>query len=181
MIPFGLLTTGQLPGVLRAQEVSSENLRIVVLQGEGFVNNVKKRVARDAVVEVRDRNNNPVAGATVSFLLPGSGPGGTFTNGGKLLTMVTDQSGRAVATGLKPNVAGQFRINVTASFQGATAPSVAISQTNIVTAGGLLGIGAAGTAAIVGGAAIGTAVAVAKVVTSGSKSARISVGSPSLH
>src|SRR5690349_9311890 len=69
-----------------AQETDSSELKIVIISGDGFTNNIKKRTAHEQIVEVRDRNNKPIAGGAVSFLLPNSGPGGTFANGAHSLT-----------------------------------------------------------------------------------------------
>jgi hypothetical protein len=123
----------------------ASDLQIVVVSGEGFTNNMKKRVAQEPIVEIRDRNDRPVPGAAVSFLLPTSGPGGTFANGQGMLTVFTGPNGRAIATGFTPNnVAGRFNINVTAMMQGQTA-TAAISQMNApAVAAGI------GRAAIVG-------------------------------
>ena len=81
------------------------------------------------VVEVRDRNNAPVAGASVVFLLPQTGASGTFATGGKMMTVVTNASGRATSGVFQPIGTGQLKIQVTASFQGHSA-STAIAQTN---------------------------------------------------
>jgi hypothetical protein len=43
----------------------SGGLKIVVLKGEGAVNNIKARTATPPVVEVRDVEDKPVAGAEV--------------------------------------------------------------------------------------------------------------------
>ena len=53
-------------------------LKIVVLEGEGAFNDIKRKRARNPVVEVRDEANHPVAGAEVVFTLPETGAGGTF-------------------------------------------------------------------------------------------------------
>ena len=117
------------------QQAASEDLRIVIVDGDGFVNNIKRRTAREPVVEVRDRNDKPVAGAVVLFLLPGSGPGGTFPGGGSMLSVVTGANGRAAATGFTPNsVAGPYEIQVRATYQGRTATSV-VRQRNVQTTG----------------------------------------------
>jgi hypothetical protein len=115
LVATGTLTAWQ---PVRGQEnPPPSDLKIVVVRGEGFTNNLKKRIAREPIVEVRDRNNKPVSGATVTFLLPGGGPGGTFANGQNMLTVFTGQNGRAIATGFTPNnVAGTFNINVTATM-----------------------------------------------------------------
>ena len=158
---FGFLTGWQLPACAAEApgepkpEVSSE-LKIVVLEGEDGVNFIKKKTAVRPVVEVRDRNNAPVAGASVVFLLPQYGPGGTFVNGSKMMTVVTDSAGRATAGGIQPSGTGAFKINVTASHQGQSA-STAISQTNQMAAAAAAGMSGA-TIGIIAGVAAAAAV-----------------------
>ena len=53
-----------------------EGLRIVVIEGENSVNIIGQGTAVPTVVEVRDRNDLPVSGEPVVFLL---GEGGTAT------------------------------------------------------------------------------------------------------
>ena len=130
-------------------------LNIVIVEGEGAINNVKQRVNRDPIVQVEDQNHRPVAGAAVVFFLPDTGPSGTFVNGSKTLTVTTDAQGRAVATGIRPNnLNGAMQIRVTASFQGLTAAAV-INQMN---AGGS-GSGSGGATAS-GGMSTGAKVAI---------------------
>jgi hypothetical protein len=105
-------------------------LNIVIVEGEGAINNIRQRTAREPIVEVQDENHRPVAGAVVVFSLPSQGAGGTFAGGAHSLTVVTDDTGRAVARGMQPNgVKGQFQIHVNASMNGRTG-STNISQTN---------------------------------------------------
>jgi hypothetical protein len=54
-----------------AQQTST--LKILVLEGQDAINNIRQRTARDTIVEVQDENNKPVAGAVVTFLLPDRG------------------------------------------------------------------------------------------------------------
>jgi hypothetical protein len=92
-------------------------LRISILDGEGALNNIRQRTAREPIVQVTDDNHKPVAGAAVLFLLPDSGPGGQFANGARSLTVLTDQTGRARASGLRPNgETGAFIIRVIATL-----------------------------------------------------------------
>ncbi len=144
-----------------AQETSS--LKILVLEGEDAINNIRQRTARDPIVEVQDENNKPVAGAVVTFALPDRGASGTFANGARSLSVTTDAQGRATATGLQPNnVEGAYEIRVSASYQGQLA-SATIAQSNVLgaaaaAAGAGAGVGAAKIAAIlavVGGAVAG--------------------------
>jgi hypothetical protein len=146
------LLTAQQPG----------KLNIVIVEGDGAINNIRQRVAREPIVQVEDENRRPVAGAAVTFFLPDQGASGTFANGARSLTVVTNEQGRAVATGFRPNnVAGKFNIRVTASHEGRTA-SLSIGQTNIAAAAAV-GMSAAMKAliivAVAGGAAAGVAVA----------------------
>jgi len=116
-----------------AQEAGGQ-LNIVIVEGDGAINNIKQRTAREPIVQVEDQNHKPVAGAVVVFLLPDQGASGVFANGSHTLTVMTDAQGRAVARGLRPNnVQGNLQIHVTASHQGQTA-SATISQTNAVSA-----------------------------------------------
>jgi hypothetical protein len=114
-------------------QAADDELKITIIEGDGFINNIRKRTTREPVVEVRDRNNKPLAGATVIFLLPsGGGPGGAFANGAQTLTVQTNAVGRAVATGFQPNqIAGQFRIDVRAEFQGRQG-RMSFSQRNVM-------------------------------------------------
>lgn len=119
-------------------------INIVIVEGEGAINNVKQRVNRDPIVQVEDDNHRPIAGAAVVFFLPDQGASGTFVNGSRTLTVMTDAQGRAVAMGIRPNnVNGPMQIRVTASFSGATASAV-INQTNVNGSGG--GGGSSGAA-----------------------------------
>ena len=122
-------------------------LNLVVLEGDGAINNIRQRTAREPIVQVEDENHRPVAGVAVVFTLPTTGAGGTFANGANTLTTLTDSQGRAVARGLKPNnVQGQYQIRVNASKNGQTA-STTISQTNALVAGAAAGAAAAGISA----------------------------------
>jgi hypothetical protein len=112
---------------------AQSQLKIAVLEGDRAVNDIRKRTAREPVVEVRDAADRPVTGASVTFLLPDSGPSGVFPNGSRLVSTTTDENGQAAAIGLRPNtVAGEFQIRVTASYQGQTA-SATLTQTNVGT------------------------------------------------
>ncbi len=114
-------------------------INIVIIEGEGAINNVRQRVAREPIVQVEDENRRPVAGAAVTFLLPNQGASASFANGAQSLTITTDAQGRAVARGLRPNnVNGQYEIRVNASSQGRTA-SATISQTNALAAAAVAG------------------------------------------
>jgi hypothetical protein len=112
------------------QPVPPSAIQIRVLEGDGAINSIRLHRGHDPVVEVLDANGKPAPGATVTFLLPALGAGGTFQDSGLSLTEETNARGTAAARGLRPNrIAGQFQIRVTASWRGQTA-SASLRETN---------------------------------------------------
>jgi hypothetical protein len=132
---------------------NAAGLHIVVIEGEDAVNVVQQNTAVAPVVEVRDRNNQPVAGAVVRFAIT---RGRATFAGARTLAVTTDVAGRAAAAGLTPTGAGALRISANAAFQGQTA-AVAIAQTNVMTAAQAAAMSGAGAAGGGGGAATGGA------------------------
>jgi len=152
-----------------AQQPSEPKLRIVVVSGQGTLNNIHSRSNPAPVVEVQDENRKPLAGVPVVFFLPSQGPGGLFANGTATLTANTDMQGRAAASGIRFNPqTGSFDIRVTASYQGETA-SATITETNVIGSssrgGGGGGIGFGTKAWIILGISAGAAVAAAILAT----------------
>jgi len=128
------------PLPVRAQEQEPARLSISILEGEGSINNIRQRVAREAMVQVDDENHKPVAGAVVTFFLPGRGASGVFSNGSRTISVTTDNAGRALARGIVPNkVAGQAPIRVVARFRTLEANTV-INTQNVVVAGAAGGV-----------------------------------------
>lgn len=113
-----------------AQAQSPSPITIKVIEGDHAINSIRMKRGHDPVVQVLSGSGEPLAGATVSFLLPASGAGATFSDGGLSLTVQSDAKGMAVGRRLTPNrVEGPFRIRVTASWRGEAA-SATLSQTN---------------------------------------------------
>jgi hypothetical protein len=105
-------------------------LQITILDGEGALNNIRARTAREPIVEVDDENHKPVAGALILFSIRSNGAGGTF-NGSASTSLYTDANGRAVAHGFHPNrKTGKYVIEVTA-VAGAVTALILIHETNI--------------------------------------------------
>ena len=120
-----------------------EMLNLIVVEGEGAINNIRQRTARETIVQVEDENHKPVAGAVVVFTLPSQGAGGTFANGAQTLTVMTDAQGRAVAQGLRVNrVAGRWQMRINASLGNRTGTAT-VTQTNVAAAAAGAGAGAA--------------------------------------
>src|ERR1035438_779693 len=76
---------------LAAQDGS---LHVVVLEGEGAINNIRSPRAKETVVRVEDATNQGVAGAVVTFLLPADGAGAFFGSSGNSLTLTDRKSTR---------------------------------------------------------------------------------------
>ena len=162
-----LLALQSIPHPLQAQTPEPAKLNIVILEGEGAINNVRQRVARESIVQVEDENHRPVGGAIVTFFLPDHGASGVFANGSRSLTITTDQSGKAVAR-FRPNQnSGNMQIRVNASYKGLTANSL-INQSSVMGAAAAGGAAISGKvlALIIAGAA-GAATAGAIVATRG--------------
>ena len=141
---IGIVALAAVAGMQRlavgAQEQQAEEkksrpkLFIDIVQGQDVVNNVKQRVAREPQVVVYDENHNPVNGATVTFLLPKSGPGARFPGGQSSFTTTTGADGQASAPGLQANnIPGSFKINVVVSSQGSTTTGT-IPMANVLAA-----------------------------------------------
>ena len=118
------------------------NLHITVLEGEDGVNILKSKMAVKPVIEVRDKNNLPVAEAAVMFMAPESGPRVAFANGSSTFMTTTDANGRAVVSNSKPVGPGRFKIRVKVDFHGQVL-TTSIAQTNYVTVAAATSAGAA--------------------------------------
>jgi hypothetical protein len=159
-----------------AQEAQG-GLRITIVDGDEAILNVRQRVSREAIIQVEDENRRPVAGALVTLTAPRDGASAVFSNGLNNITLTTDESGRVVVRGIRPNSAqGKYAIRVLAVKEGLRG-TAQIQMSNIAAAavaGGISGKvlaflliagagAAAGTVAATrngnGGAAAGTAVA----------------------
>jgi hypothetical protein len=126
-----LLFTSACPSMWAQAPNSSPQLVITILDGEGALNDIRQRTAREPIIEVENENNKPVAGAAVLFLLPNSGPSGAFADGTQAFSTLTDGAGRAVAQGLRPNnTAGSYNIHVKVNFNGSSAEAT-IHQKNV--------------------------------------------------
>ena len=109
---------------------TSGDLRVMVVSGDGAVNNVRRKVTNPIEVEIRDERNRPVEGARVRFTLPTLGPGGRFADGSRSTEVMTDARGRAGFTSFTPNEQeGRFTVVVDAISKGREASS-SVSQTN---------------------------------------------------
>jgi len=162
-----LLLLQCLPGIGAPFQEETPKLRIVIVEGEGAINNIRQRVNREPIVQVEDENRKPIAGAAVVFFLPSQGPGGVFLDGGRSLTTITDAQGRAVMRGFRPNnFEGKFEIRVTASANGQTASAI-IHQTAMAAGGGGGGLSTGAKWAIVIGVVAAGAVGGAIAVTRG--------------
>ena len=128
-------------------------LLINILEGEGALNNIRQRDAREPVIQVTDENHRPVAGVAIVFLIRGgqNGAGGSFPGGSQTLSVTTGADGTAHASGLQvTNSPGSFTISVTATLSGLVATAI-IHQANVIGALSTAGSTAGSTASTAGG------------------------------
>jgi len=99
--------------VVQADDIALLNLRVV--EGEGSVYAAGSRATRGITVEITDEFARPVPGASVSFMLPESGPSGVFSGGKRTEVAVTNAEGKASVWGMQWNKAsGTLEIRITA-------------------------------------------------------------------
>ena len=165
-------------------------INIVILEGEGAINVVRQRAAREAMVQVEDQNHKPIAAAAVTFFLPNEGASGVLANGSRSMTVLTDTEGKAAMQMVRANnVRGTMQIRVEASYQGLTKSAV-INQTTLLGAGASSGglisgkllaillIGAAG--AVAGGVVIANGGSKSSSSTTTTAATTVVPGTPSV-
>lgn len=158
VVGFGMVVGIASPLPVRAESRQVEELRIVVLEGEDSVNIIEQGTAVPTLVEVRDRNDLPVAGASVVFLL-GEGGTATLNAGLSQVAATTNALGQAAVT-VNPIASGAVQLQVSAAFQGQTT-TAAIVQTNFATVAEAAAAGAAGAGGAGGGGGGGGATSAA--------------------
>ena len=145
-----LLTAAATPAAAKMQDTA---LHILVLEGEESVNIIEQGTAIPTLIEVRDRNDLPVSGAGVLFLL---GDGGTAAlNGGLQQVSATTNALGQAAVNVNPITSGTVQLTVNATFEGQTAAAT-IVQTNFATIAEAA-TAATGTTGSAGGSAAGGA------------------------
>ena len=102
----------------------------MVLEGDDRVNIIEGGTTVPTRVEVRDREDLPVSGASVQFQLEEDGPA-TLNGGLRQVTLTTDALGQAAVT-VNLIASGAAQLSVTATFQGQTTTEV-IVHTNFAT------------------------------------------------
>jgi hypothetical protein len=114
--------------IVGAETAAPVVIQLRVMEGDGAVYGVGSRAARGLSVQVSDETGKPVEGAAVSFQLPGDGPGGVFSTGGRTEIVTTKSDGVAAIWGMQWNKApGAFEIRVTAS-KGQARAGLAVTQ-----------------------------------------------------
>src|SRR5277367_2179756 len=94
-----------------------KNLKLLVLAGNGEMNDLERRVMAPLVVQVLDQNDRPVEGAEVVFRFPLNGPSATFNGGKTSQTARSDGTGEAAAMNWMANSeVGALEVHVTATY-----------------------------------------------------------------
>jgi hypothetical protein len=94
-----------------------QSLKILVLAGNGEMNDLERRVMAPLVIQVLDQNDRPVEGAQVVFRFPLNGASATFPGGKNSLTVRTSGTGQAPALNWMANgQVGTFEVHVNATY-----------------------------------------------------------------
>ena len=79
---FCAMLAQSVPSVLRNTATATGKIHIVIVEGDGAINNVRQRVAREPIVQVEDENRKPVAERCRDVPSPQSGCGRVFRKWG---------------------------------------------------------------------------------------------------
>lgn len=121
-----------IPLAAGAWQIQPSAFHISIIDGEGALNNVQGRIAREPVIQVEDRNHRRIPGAYVTFDSPKTGPSSVFANGSNHFAVTTGEDGRAAASGMRPNgINGSYNIQVHVFLQGQEIGHVTIHQSNV--------------------------------------------------
>lgn len=109
-----------------------QSLKILVLAGNGELNDLQRKVMAPLVIQVLDTNDRPVEGADVVFRFPIEGPGATFAGGKTSETVRTNATGQAAALNWMANgMVGRFEVHVTATY-GNQIGETTLKMTNVL-------------------------------------------------
>ncbi len=165
---------------LAAQESENpEKYEIAIVSGANLVNSVKRRVATEPIVEVHDRNKKPVGGVILTFTLPNTGPGGTFSaTGSNIASVTTGANGQAAMPAFQANnIAGSYNVTVSGSVNGQQISTTIPVQNKAVPFAHSTGL-----KVLIVAAAAGATIGAIAAVTGGSSSNTTTVtpGTPSI-
>lgn len=94
-------------------------LNIVMVQGDGAVHDGRRHATPAPTVRIEDEHRHPVVGALVSFTLPTEGATGEFANHSRITSVMTDNEGIGVVSGLRTNrVPGKVPIHIDVWYRG---------------------------------------------------------------
>lgn len=95
----------------------TKSLKMMVLAGNGEMNDLERRVMAPLVVQILDQNDRPVEGAEVIFRFPLNGPGATFNTGKTSQAVRSNGTGEAAAMNWTANdQVGSFEVRITATY-----------------------------------------------------------------
>ena len=159
MLRYNVLLLGLLASASPTRAADPTSLQITIEEGDGQTYALGSRATRGITVAITDEAGKTVEGATVTFALPDSGPGGIFPNGSKTQILTTRADGQASVWGMRwYRQSGTVDVRITASKGQARAGTVCTQRLtespgpSVSGAGGLshkwiwIGLAAAGAA-----------------------------------
>jgi hypothetical protein len=112
---------------------SGGGISILVLEGNKAQNLLSQKTPKPISVRIVDRTGKPLSGASVLFVPPEFGPGGTFVTDLSPVTVNTNDQGIAEAPPLQANSSeGTYEIQVIASYMSDVS-RLLIEQSNVTS------------------------------------------------
>jgi len=116
---------------LHAQDPAG-NLQIAILEGAGAKNSSLAQEAKPITVEVRNAAGQPLQDATVTAILPPTGPGAAFPWGNEVATKQTGTDGRATFSGMRlRKLSGEFPVRLVAAANGHSTSVIAMQSVSV--------------------------------------------------
>jgi hypothetical protein len=117
--------------IVQAQVSSQPKLKVVVVEGEGAVNDIGAAAAAQPVVRIEGENAQPLSGAMRAvFYLPETGPGGRSDGSKSLIVTPTSKAWPPPGTAIN-KMERSLQVRWMLPTRGLTASAV-VSQTNVV-------------------------------------------------
>jgi len=112
---------------------TGSGVRILVLEGNKAQNIISAQAPKRISVRVVDLSGKPLSGATIQFVPPEFGPGGTFAADQNPVNVTTNTQGIADAPPFLANsTTGTYEIQIIASYMSDVS-RVLVEQTNVTS------------------------------------------------
>jgi hypothetical protein len=96
----------------------TKGFTIAVLQGDGVLNPLPRPPQTHVAIRVADPKGLPIKNAVAVFEFPEGGASSTFSDGGSVKVLLTNERGEATADLKSNEVPGKYRATITVNYLG---------------------------------------------------------------